>query len=141
VAGVYRENPGALTLFPVQRGFLTAMAAALIGIATGKITDDPTLSGALGGVGGLLINILVQRYAGDGAEPETDWMEEWILETLQRHGPQSVAELHKLTNIHRPLLNRTLRGLIGKKLVVRSYRWDGGRIVIYGIEKVSYDRK
>jgi hypothetical protein len=139
VAGVYAENSGALTLFKVHRSFLTAMTAALIGIATGKVTDDPTLAGALSGVGGLLINILAQRYLDDGAEPETDWLEEWILETLQRHGPQSICELHRLTNIRGPLLNRALRGLIRKKLVVRSYRWDGGRTVIYGIEKISYD--
>jgi hypothetical protein len=141
VAGVYVENPGALTLFKIHRSFLTAMTAALIGIATGKVTDDPTLAGALGGVGGLLINILAQRYLEDGAEPETDWLEEWILETLQRHGPQTIGELHKLTNIHGPLLNRALRGLIRKKLVVRSYRWDGGRTVIYGVHKIDYDRK
>ena len=133
VAGVYVENLGALTLFKVQRAFLVAMTAALIGIATGKVVDDPTISGALGGVGGLLINILAQRYLEDGAEPETDWLEEFILATLQRHGPQSVIELHELTHIHRPLLTRTLRGLITKKLVVRTYRWEGGCTVIYGV--------
>jgi MarR family len=135
VAGVYEENPGALTLFKVQRAFLVTMTAALIGIATGKVVDDPTLSGALGGVGGLLMNILAQRYLEDGAEPETDWLEEFILATLQRHGPQSIAELHKLTHVHRPLLTRTLRGLIRKKLVARAYRWDGGRTVIYGLPR------
>lgn len=138
-AGVYAENPGALTLFKVQRAFLVTMTAALIGIATGKAIDDPTLAGALNGVGALLINILSQRYLEDGAEPETDWLEEFILTTLERHGPQSIVELHTLTHIHRPLLTRTLRALIRKKLVVRAYRWDGGRTVIYAVPRITED--
>jgi hypothetical protein len=133
VAGVYAENPGALTLFKIQRAFLVTMTAALIGIATGKAVDDKILSGVLTGVGALLINILSQRYLEDGAEPETDWLEEFILTTLERHGPQSIVELHKLTHIHRPLLTRTLRALIRKKLVVRTHRWESGRTVIYGV--------
>lgn len=135
VAGVYVEYPGALTLFKVERAFLVTMAAALIGIASGRIIDDPTLSNALNGVGALLISVLAQRYLDDGAEPETDWLEEFILRTLQQHGPQSIIDLHKLTNVHRPLLTRTLRALIRKKLVARAYRWEAGRTVIYGLPK------
>jgi hypothetical protein len=133
VARVYAENPGALTLFKVQRAFLVTMTAAFVGMASGKVIDDPVVSGALGGLGALLINILSERYLNDGDEPETDWLEEFILVTLERNGPQSVVELNKLTHIHRPLLTRTLRGLARKKLVVRTYHWDGGRTVIYGL--------
>lgn len=41
VATTRRISPGALTLFKVHRSFLVAMTAALIGIATAKVTDDP----------------------------------------------------------------------------------------------------
>jgi hypothetical protein len=135
VARIYAEHPGALTLFKVQRALLVTMVAARVGIATGQVVDVPVISGALGGIGALLINILSERYRDDGAEPETDWLEEFILATLDRHGPRSIVDLHKLTNIHQPLLTRTLRGLIKKKLVAREYQWEGGRTVVYGVLK------
>lgn len=132
VASVYVEHPHALTLFTVQRTFLVTMTAAIIGIATGKATSiDPTLGGAIGGVGALLINVLAQRYIETAEEPETDWLEEFILTTLDRHGPHTVKELHDLTHIYSPLLSKTLRGLIKKQLIVRDYKWDGGRRVLY----------
>jgi len=135
IAGIYVEYPNALTEFRVPRGFLVAMTAAIIGVATGKAaTIDPTLAAAVGGIGSLLLNVLAQRYSQD-PDPSTDWLEEFILQTLERHGRQSAHELHALTHIYKPLLQRALTGLAKKGLVEIHRTWEDGRRTFYDVRK------
>jgi hypothetical protein len=135
IARVYRENPGALTEFRVPRSFLIIMTSAIIGVATGKAAGfDPIIAGAVGGMGSLLLNILAQRYSDD-ADPTTDWLEEYVLSVLETQGQQSVESLYSLTHIYKPLLTRTLRGLVKKHLVEQHRTWSGGRRTFYDIPR------
>jgi hypothetical protein len=63
IEGVYVEVPGALTTSRVSRAFLAAVTSAMIGIASARATSyDTAWGGAIGGIGGLLINIIATRY-------------------------------------------------------------------------------
>jgi len=123
-AGIYTEVPGALTYSQVSRKVLLIIGAALIGIATAKTArSDPALAGTVGGVGGLILNIMAARYDQRPLDPGTDWLEELVLRILEELGIQSFGELQARTNIHVPLLKKVLSELRRKGLVEQHRSW------------------
>jgi len=133
VEEIYVETPGALTEFRVPKSFLVAIAAAMIGIATGKAAAfDPTLGGAVSGVGALLISILANRY-GENIDTSVDWLEAFVLQVAEQNQPVSLADLRELTHVDRGLLEKTMKRLLRKKLVRTTTSWVGGRKTRYEI--------
>lgn len=127
--GYYVEIPAAFTLHKVPTRFLIIMGAVLIGMATGKASQlNVLLYGAVGGAASLLVNILAARYVQSSNRPDLTWTEEFVLKFLKSGEPVSVADLHKLTNLNKLALKRTLDGLVQKRLVVKHRLKNGKRV-------------
>ena len=119
--GYYVEIPSAFTVYKVPTRFLIIMGAVLIGIATGKATQlNVLLGGAVGGAGSLLVNILATRYMQSSKRSHITWTEEFVIKFLKTSEPLSLSDLHKLTNLNKPFLKRTLNRLVDKRLVVKQ---------------------
>jgi len=123
VEGYYKEIPFALTRYRVPKEILIILGATLIGISTAKVAQmDAILAGSVSGVGSLLIDILADRYTSE-SEPEVDWLEEFVLQTLERYGIQSFEELKRVTNINDELLKKVLNDLKKKNLIKEHKSW------------------
>jgi hypothetical protein len=133
--GYYVEIPSAFTLHKVPTRFLILMGAVLLGIATGKATQlNVLLGGAVGGATNLLINILATRYMQSSKRHDLTWTEEFVIKFLKISEPLSLSDLHKLTNLNKPFLKRTLNRLVDKRLVVKQSN-SGGRKTAYSLKE------
>jgi hypothetical protein len=132
IEGIYEDVPGALTETRVPRRFLYVVASALIGMVSGSAADNPVVNAAIGGVGGLLLDILASRFETD-VEPQTDFLEDLILRVLEEKGKLSTSELIAETHMTRDLVASTLRRLLKKKLIRRVPTYVGGKTVRYDL--------
>jgi len=123
VEGYYKEYPYASTEYQVPKKFLIILGAALIGVTTAKVSQmDTVLAGSASGAGSLLINILAERYANE-TEPKVNWLEEFVLQVLEKYGIQSFNELRRVTNIDSELLKKVLNDLKKKNLIEENKSW------------------
>lgn len=138
-AGMYVEVPYALTYSEISRKVLLLLGSALIGIATSHAGNvDSRLGGAIGGVGGLILNIMAARYDRVPLEPDTDWLEELVLRVIEEHGIQSFEGLQSHTNINPELLKKVLAGLRRKGLVEEHRSWLDKTDLRYDLHKHTH---
>ncbi|HDR9128361.1 TPA: hypothetical protein QDB31_005456 [Burkholderia vietnamiensis] len=126
VDGYYVERPNASSRHFVPKDVLIAIGAAVIGIATGESTAlGPIVSGAIGGVGSLLINILASRYSTSERQ-RVDFYGELLLQLVEDHQPVSRMALLEYTRFHAAVLDKILSKLEGAGEIEQSLD-DNGR--------------
>ena len=125
--GHYVEYPYSLTLYRVPKKVLITLGAIFIGIVTGVSTAHlhPLISGSVGGLGALFINILSQHYCSR-KEPKYTVMEQFLLVVLSQRGEATIRQLSGVTKLHQSEITPHVRSLVTKGRVVKLHHKNGG---------------